>query len=100
MFAVFVNGSEVVGFKEIEYEGEEQTFEIDYVLVEAVPAVLPGHVLKRNLSSGAIYSEEVPPAPPAPEDRIQQLEAENADLTARLGDIELALADIFAGGGI
>lgn len=30
---------------------------------------------------------------------IEQLQVENADLKLRIGDIELALADIFTGGG-
>lgn len=45
----------------------------------------------------------ITPEPPqkSPEQlMIEQIQSENADLTTRLGDIELALADIFTGGGI
>ena len=50
---------------------------------------------------GTAWTRPIPPAPEPPgPSRIDVLESENADLKSRLKDIELALADLFTGGGV
>ncbi|MNM99195.1 hypothetical protein D3C81_1117460 [compost metagenome] len=51
-----------------------------------------------NIEVGKVLPEGlIPVAPPLSD--VEQLRMENADLTLRLADVELALADVFAAGG-
>jgi hypothetical protein len=46
------------------------------------------------------YQQNPPPSPETQEQKVTRLESENADLLSRVSDIELAFADIIAGGGV
>ncbi|MNB98374.1 Phage-like element PBSX protein XkdW [compost metagenome] len=46
-----------------------------------------------------LQAQPAPEPPETLEQKTARLESENSDLRSRLGDIELALADVFAGGG-
>lgn len=47
-----------------------------------------------------LHAQPTPEPPETLEQKTARLEQENADLRSRIGDVELALADVFAGGGV
>lgn len=83
------------------------TLGVDYDLTEKGPYIAawnlaaPQPTEAELLAAWEAYkSEEAAKVPKETDaEKLARLESENADLLSRLGDVELALADVFAGGG-
>lgn len=79
------------------YETEEEASRIK-AEKEAAGFIL---VEVQNITEGNFLGfQEIGWTPPEPEEtQVQRLDRQLADQDARLGDVELGLAEIFAGGG-
>jgi hypothetical protein len=94
MFAVFYDRDLVVGYKEIIDENEEETFQLSYDKLDAIPDILQdtsGNYKFVRESVGVYTKVALPPAPPTKEDEL-------ADLKQRTEDLEILIAEIITGG--
>jgi hypothetical protein len=94
MYAIFIDNGYVRGYKRLDYEGEELTFQLSYRLYEELPEALVGvpanHIVKFDEEAEAFTLEAVPAAPPEPpttEERFAALEAENINLMLALTQV-------------
>lgn len=90
MYAIFINNG--CAYKQIDYEGEQDTFELDYILVDTLPDELvnipEGYRCRYDTETETFYHEEIPQPPKTEEQtKIEQLEAENMELKLALAEL-------------
>lgn len=100
VYAIFLGS---YGYKPIDYEGEEQTFELDYVLVDELPDELrnipEGHYAHVDVVDGEIVVTYVEvPAVPEPEDELTALKLAMAEMAVaheqEKVEMQLAIAEL------
>lgn len=104
MYAIFHNSGIYMGYKEIEYEGEEQTFEISFFLVSELPSDLKSipenHIARISKIDGDIVVtyEEIPSMPKTREDELTQLKLALAEMAeaheTEKTELQLAIAEL------
>lgn len=110
MFAIFFSVGKYIGYKKLDYAGEEQTFELDYILVDELPEGLKnvpeGYYANVQVVDGeVIVTHEKIPEKPEPIDELTTLKLALAELAGayerektELQLVVAELAEIVTGG--